>query len=86
MSSYQPTGIKKIFHDSRRFLAKIWISLIPGIQIGITGSHGKTNTTLIVSKLLDGFGQTVATDINLDTVYNVPITALKIAPWTKYIV
>ena len=86
MSSYQPTGIKKIFHDTRRFLAKTWISLMPGVQIGITGSHGKTNTTLVVAKLLSEFGQTVTTDINLDTVYNVPITALKVMPWTKYIV
>jgi len=86
MSSYQPTGFKKIFHDTRRFLAKTWISLMPGVQIGITGSHGKTNTTLVVAKLLSEFGQTVTTDINLDTVYNVPITALKVMPWTKYIV
>jgi len=59
---------------------------MPGLQIGITGSHGKTNTTLVVAKLLETFGQTVVTDINLDTVYNIPITALKVAPWTKYIV
>src|SRR3989338_7926267 len=86
MSSYQPTGLKKIFHDTRRFLAKTWLSFMPGIQIAITGSHGKTNTTLIVKKTLEGFGKTVATDINLDTAYNVPITALKVMPWTKYII
>ena len=86
MSSYQPTGLKKIFHDTRRFLAKTWLSFMPGLQIAITGSHGKTNTTLIVKKTLEGFGKTVATDINLDTVYNVPITALKVMPWTKYII
>jgi UDP-N-acetylmuramoyl-tripeptide--D-alanyl-D-alanine ligase len=43
--------------------------------IAITGSQGKTNTAYILSKL---FPKAVVTDIDLDTIYNVPITALKI--------
>jgi UDP-N-acetylmuramoyl-tripeptide--D-alanyl-D-alanine ligase len=43
--------------------------------IAITGSQGKTNTSYILSKLLP---QALITDTNLDTIYNVPITALKL--------
>ncbi|OGK34836.1 hypothetical protein A3F59_00515 [Candidatus Roizmanbacteria bacterium RIFCSPHIGHO2_12_FULL_38_13] len=86
MSTYKPQGFKKLFHDTRRFLAKKWLSIMPALQIGITGSHGKTNTTLLVAKVLEAFGPTVATDINLDTIFNVPITAFKVMPWTKYVV
>lgn len=86
MAAYQPTGIKKIFHDTRRFFAKNWLRLQPALQIGITGSQGKTNTTKIASEVTKSLGSTITTDINLDTSFNVPITALKVKPWTKYIV
>ncbi len=81
---YQPKGFKKIFHSTRRFFARYWLSLQPVLQIAITGSHGKTNTTYVLSKILTPIGNTVATDINLDTIYNVPITALKVMPWTRF--
>lgn len=84
--SHQPTGLKKIFHQSRRSLSKTWLSLLHPVQIGITGSQGKTNTTELVHKVLVRFGSTVRTDISLDTTYNVPITALTVRPWTKYLV
>lgn len=83
---YQPSGIKKIFHLSRRFLAKKWLSLFHPLQIGITGSQGKTSTTQTLAKILSAFDPTVVTDTNLDTTFNVPITALKVRPWTKYLV
>jgi UDP-N-acetylmuramoyl-tripeptide--D-alanyl-D-alanine ligase len=83
---YRPNLIKQAFHDSRRFLAKNWLSVLPVIQIAITGSQGKTNTTQIVYRLLSKIRPTISTDIDLDTIYNVPITALKIMPWTKYAV
>ncbi len=86
MSSYQPQGIKKIFHSARRVLAKNWLSLMHLVQIAITGSQGKTSTTQLLGKILSEFGNTVVTDLNLDTVYNVPITALRVSPWTKYLV
>lgn len=86
MSSYQPTGLKKIFHLTRRLLAKKWLSLIHPLQIGITGSQGKTNTSQILAKVLSRFGPTVVTDTNLDTIYNVPITSFKVRPWTRYLV
>lgn len=86
MSSYEPKGIRKLFHTSRRWLAKNWLSLFNPLQIGITGSQGKTNTAQLIAKILSHFGSTVVTDINLDTIYNVPITAFKVKPWTKYLV
>ncbi|HRN69818.1 MAG TPA: UDP-N-acetylmuramoyl-tripeptide--D-alanyl-D-alanine ligase [Candidatus Woesebacteria bacterium] len=86
MSTYQPTGIKKIFHNTRRFLAKNWLLLMPVTQIAITGSQGKTNTTNLITHICQHFGSTVVTDTNLDTTFNVPITALKVMPWTKYVI
>ncbi len=86
MSTYKPKGLKKLFHQSRRFLAKNWLSLWNPLQIGITGSQGKTNTTQILAKIFAQFGPTVVTDTNLDTIYNIPITALKVRPWTKYLI
>lgn len=86
MSLYQPTGIKKIFHNIRRFVAKNWLSLQPATQIAITGSQGKTNTTNLITHVCQYFGSTAVTDINLDTTFNVPITALKVMPWTKYVI
>ncbi|MFN4212787.1 MAG: UDP-N-acetylmuramoyl-tripeptide--D-alanyl-D-alanine ligase [Microgenomates group bacterium] len=83
---YQPKGIKKYFHQARRFLAKKWLSLWQPLRIGITGSFGKTTTTQILFKVLSQIGPTVVTDINLDTNFNVPITALKVKPWTKFVV
>jgi len=84
--SYQPNFFKKFFHNSRRLLAKNWLSLQSATQIAITGSQGKTNTSQLIAKALLPLGATVVTDLNLDTIYNVPITALKVAPWTKFAV
>ena len=84
--SYQPTGIKKTYHTLKRKLAKSWLDQLHPVQLAITGSQGKTNTTEIVTSVLKQFGQTVRTDVNLDTTFNVPITALKVRPWTEYVV
>jgi UDP-N-acetylmuramoyl-tripeptide--D-alanyl-D-alanine ligase len=83
---YQPSFIKRLYHQTRRFLAKKWLSFCHPIQIAITGSQGKTSTTQILAKVLSQIDKTVVTDINLDTTFNVPITALKVIPWTKYVV
>lgn len=86
MAVYEPQGFKKIFHTTRRFIAKRWLSLMPATQVGITGSQGKTNTTQVITTILSSLGSTTVTDINLDTTFNVPITALKVMPWTKFVV
>lgn len=84
--SYQPPFHKQLFHSSRQILAKHWLSFMPALQIAITGSQGKTNTCRVITEILSLIGPTVRTDTNLDTVYNVPITALKVRPWTKFAV
>jgi UDP-N-acetylmuramoyl-tripeptide--D-alanyl-D-alanine ligase len=84
--SYQPKGLKKLYHQTRRFLAKNWLQFCHPTQIAITGSQGKTNTSQTLAKVLSQIDKTVVTDINLDTNFNVPITALKVTPWTKYVV
>ncbi len=83
---YNPPFYKKLFHFTRRMLAEYWLSMMPALQIGITGSQGKTNTTRVLSKLLSSVAPTIVTDVNLDTIYNVPITALKVRPSTKFAV
>lgn len=84
--TYKPHPIKQLFHNARRQLARLWLSKQPGLQIAITGSQGKTNTSYIISQVLSKFGKTLATDINLDTIYNVPITALKTNSSFKFII
>lgn len=75
MSNYNPGLIKRTFHNLRRQAAKYWIKLMQPYVIAITGSQGKTNTAYILSKLLP---KALITDMNLDTYFNVPITALKV--------
>jgi len=84
--SYHPSGLKKLYHQTRRFLAKNWLALCNPTQIAITGSQGKTTTTQTLAKIISQIDKTVVTDINLDTNFNVPITTLKVTPWTKYVV
>ncbi len=84
--TYEPKGIKKLFHSARRYFAKRHLASKKAIQIGITGSQGKTNTTYVISSVLQALGETIVTDTNLDTIYNVPITALKVRPSTEYVV
>lgn len=84
--SYNPPLHKKIFHKIRRELAKFWLIDKKALQIGITGSQGKTNTTHILYQVLKSVGETCATDTNMDTIYNVPVTALRVRSNTKFIV
>jgi len=83
MVAHISNPIKQIFHKARRVVAKNWLKFIPTTQIAITGSQGKTNVSSLIKKIL-AKKRTVTTDLNLDTVYNVPITALQVKPWTKY--
>ncbi|MCJ7805015.1 UDP-N-acetylmuramoyl-tripeptide--D-alanyl-D-alanine ligase [Patescibacteria group bacterium] len=79
--------IKKIFHRTRRIIAKVWLKLNPQITvIGVTGSYGKTNTVRAISQVLSEKFKTLQTDLNLDTNYNLPITLLKIRPWQQKVV
>lgn len=79
--------IKRHFRQVRRFLAKFWLEVNPQLKIiGITGSYGKTNTAVAVAKVLAKKYPAVLTDLNLDTVYNLPLTILKVKPWTEALV
>ncbi len=72
---------KQLFHQVRRLLAKVWLKFYPQLTItGVTGSYGKTNTTRAITTVLSQKFKTMQTDINLDTVYNLPITILKLKP------
>lgn len=82
--SYTPPVHKRIFHSLRRTVAKHWLSRMNAVQIALTGSQGKTNTTAALKHILSQLGPTIATDINLDTIYNIPITALAVRPNTRY--
>jgi len=78
--------IRPFFHTSRRALAKIWLSAHGKTTvIGVTGSYGKTNTTVAIEKVLSEKFKTLATDINLDTNFNIPITILKLKDQDKLI-
>jgi len=78
--------IKPLFHQGRRWLAKHWLALQPATQIGVTGSFGKTSTTRAIAQVLSSRFKVRQTDLNLDTLYNVPITALKVWPWHRVVV
>lgn len=87
MNEAENPFFKSCFHKVRRFLAKFWLELNPQVRIvGITGSYGKTNTAVAVAKVLAKKFPTVQTDLNLDSIYNLPITILKVRPWTEGLV
>jgi UDP-N-acetylmuramoyl-tripeptide--D-alanyl-D-alanine ligase len=75
----QTSAWKQPFHLARRFFAKHWYRRFSDITtIAITGSFGKTSTARAIASVLSQVYQTLMTDLNLDTVYNLPITLLKI--------
>lgn len=78
---------KKPFHSTRRHLARAWFQLHPQIRvIGVTGSYGKTSTACAITALLSEKFPTLQTDLNLDTVYNLPMTLLKVRQKHKFVV
>ncbi len=65
------------FHFTRRILAKLWLLSHRKVTvIGITGSYGKTNTTVAIAQVLAHKFKVLQTDLNLDTLHNIPITIL----------
>ncbi len=78
--------IRPFFHTSRRVLAKLWLqSHAKTTVIGVTGSYGKTNTSVAINQVLSEKFKTLQTDINLDTNFNIPITILKLKDQEKLI-
>lgn len=78
---------KKPFHQIRAEIAKWWAKANPQAEIiGITGSVGKTTTKEAIASVLSQKFSTVSSVGNLDPVFNIPITLLKMRPWTKKVV
>jgi len=81
------TKWKQPLHQAQRILARYWLKLYPQlIIIGITGSYGKTNTTRAITQVLAEKYRVCQTDLNLDTIYNLPITILKLRPYHRVLV
>lgn len=79
--------LKKTFHLTRRKLAKIWLDVNLQITvIGVTGSYGKTSTARAIAEVLSAKYSVNRSDLNLDTVYNLPITILKTKIWNEILV
>ncbi|NDJ34291.1 MAG: UDP-N-acetylmuramoyl-tripeptide--D-alanyl-D-alanine ligase [Chloroflexi bacterium] len=73
-------SLRDFARQARRGLAAFWLNTIHArtVQIGITGSYGKTSTTHAIAAVLAAHAPTLTTDVNLDTIYNIPITALRL--------
>ncbi len=75
------TSWKQPFHELRRLAARTWLRFFPRLKIvAVTGSFGKTNTSRAVAQVLSQKYKTLQTDLNMDTIYNLPITILKLRP------
>ena len=69
------------FRLFRRTLAKIWLKAFARlIIVGVTGSFGKTSSVRAINQVLSIKFKTLQTDLNLDTIYNLPITILSLRP------
>jgi UDP-N-acetylmuramoyl-tripeptide--D-alanyl-D-alanine ligase len=76
-----------VLHETRRRVAKVWLKInFQKTVIGVTGSYGKTSTVRAITQILSQKYQTLQTDINLDTLYNLPITSLKLRPKHKFLI
>lgn len=83
-----PSPLKTIFHATRRLAASLWLNGLHRrvTQIAITGSYGKTSTTSAIYAVLRRHASALVTDLNLDTIYNVPITALRLRRQHRYLI
>lgn len=79
LSFYKTKKIKKFFHLGIRGIAKLWLSLHQKAKIvGVVGSYGKTTTSQLIYQFLSLEDKAIVTDINLDTIYNLPLTILRL--------
>lgn len=79
--------LRRPFHGARRLLARFWRHLYPDIQvITITGSVGKTTAKEMIAAVLATKYRVVKTEANLDPVFNLPMTLLKLRPGTQKLV
>lgn len=79
--------LKKRGHLFRFFLARHFAKLFPRSRfIGITGSVGKTTTVAACLALLKEKFEVIATSPDLDPIFNIPITILKLRPKIKKVI
>lgn len=79
--------VKGLFHSARRSLAKFWLEInLQLTVVGVTGSYGKTSAVTAIAAVLASKYSVNRTDLNLDTVYNLPITILKTKMWNEVLV
>lgn len=69
-----------------RCLLKFYQHFFGLTVIGLTGSAGKTTTKEMLYSILKQKGETVASYANIDPVYNIPSTILKLKPSTKFLI
>lgn len=87
LSFYKAGFPKNYRHLLVRKLAKVWLQVNPQVKIiGVVGSFGKTTTAQVISQLLNLSLPTLTTDFNLDTIYNLPLTVLKLRYFHRYLV
>ncbi|MBI4036728.1 UDP-N-acetylmuramoyl-tripeptide--D-alanyl-D-alanine ligase [Candidatus Daviesbacteria bacterium] len=84
---------KKPFHLLRIHLARQYAKLFPGSMfIGVTGSVGKTTTVIACRQVLSQKYKSISTaetsqlTSNLDPIFNIPMTILRIAPSVEKVV
>jgi len=79
-----------LIHPVKRRIAKCYLRFYQrffGLTvIAITGSAGKTTTKEMLYSILKQKGKTLASFANIDPVYNIPSTILKLKPSTKFLV
>jgi len=79
--------LKKIWHKIERIAAKTYLRFYPKIIIiGITGSVGKTTTKEAIAQVLSEKFRVVKTQANIDPVFNIPRTILKLRPGDEKLV
>lgn len=79
--------IKDLYHFLQRSLAKIWLEVnLQLTVVGVTGSYGKTSAVTAIAKVLASKYSVNKTDLNLDTIFNLPITILKTKLWNEVLV
>lgn len=87
LNYYKTSNFKKRYHLFLRFIAKYWLKLNRQVKvIAIVGSYGKTTTSQAIYSLLSKKAPTLTTDINLDTIYNIPLTMLKLRKKHRYLI
>lgn len=79
--------LKNYLHSVRRLFAKVWLDInLQLTVVGVTGSYGKTVAVRAIAEVLSAKYSVNRTDLNLDTIYNLPITILKTKIWNEILV